>query len=276
MLLPPTLFRFSFSWRVHHARYPSGPAHDEPTAYIAPSSPCPSACLPAPRSALVHPLCLGVHGIYKHHSASVDSLLPLPLPVSFQSPASLFSTSSLSLTLNKKSLLIARNLWDSAPRRLTSSSFFYLFLHLYLSAFLVPAFIPLSPSFAFFSWNKLRVSASACSYYCSFFANYLYTRVCIVVACLRWLDSKAEILFSLSFSLPLSSLTPAYRFVDSKGTLTTTFDRTTMGGGETYSHPFIPLPRRMLRVYPVSRVTKCTRRHPPSSARACTCRFSVL
>lgn len=149
MLLPPTLFRFSFSWRVHHARYPSGPAHDEPTAYIAPSSPCPSTCLPAPRSALLHPLCLGVHGIYKHHSASVDSLLPLP--VSFQSPASLFSTSSLSLTLNKKSLLIARNLWDSAPRRLTSSSFFYLFLHLYSSAFLVHLrlyrFLPVLRSF---------------------------------------------------------------------------------------------------------------------------------
>lgn len=153
MLLPPTLFRFSFSWRVHHARYPSGPAHDEPTVYIAPSSlpPLPDSpfCLPipAPRSALVHPLCLGVHGIYKHHSASVDSLpLCLPLPPSPPSPhlvpvASLSSTLPLSLILNKKSLLIARNLWDSAPRRLTSNFFFYLFLHLCFYTFTSCSFL---------------------------------------------------------------------------------------------------------------------------------------
>lgn len=157
----------------------------------------------------------------------------------------------------------------------TCVKFFSLFIFtlIFVRFSRTPAFIPLSPSFAFFSWNKLGVSASAPITVLS--SQIIYIYVCIVVACRCWFDSKAEILFSLS--LPLSSsLTPACRFVDSKGTLTTTFDRTTMGGGETCSHPFIPLPRRMLRVYPVSRVTKCTRRHPPSSARACTCRLSVL
>lgn len=177
MLLPPTLFRFSFSWRVHHARYPSGPAHDEPTAYIAPSSPCPSACLPAPRSALVHPLCLGVHGIYKHHSASVDSLLLLPLSVSFQSPASLFSTSSLSLTLNKKSLLIARNLWDSAPHRLLRQVLFSIYFYTYICPLfwytcVYTAFSQFCVLFLEQTWRKCFSS-----YYCSFFANYLYIRM---------------------------------------------------------------------------------------------------
>lgn len=181
MLLPPTLFRFSFSWRVHHARYPSGPAHDEPTAYIAPSSPCPSACLPAPRSALAHPLCLGVHGIYKHHSASVDSLLLLPPPRLVPVAClSLFSTSSLSLTLNKKSLLIARNLWDSAPHRLASSSFFSIYFYTYICPLFsyTCVYIPLSPSFAFFSWNKLRVSASAPITVLSSQIIYIYVRYC--------------------------------------------------------------------------------------------------
>lgn len=125
--------------------------------------------LPAPRSALVHPLCLGVHGIYKHHSASVDSLF-LP-PVSFQSPASLSSTLPLSLTLNKKSLLIARNLWDTAPHRLTSSFFLYLFLYLIFVHFFVPAFVPFPPVRVLFL--KLR---KCVRFYYRFFANYLHMR----------------------------------------------------------------------------------------------------
>lgn len=158
----------------------------------------------------------------------------------------------------------------------TCVKFFFLFNFtlIFVRFSRTPAFMPLSPSFAFFSWNKLGVSASAPITVLSSQIIYIYTYVLSLhVVAGSTLRLKY---YSLSLSLPPSSLTPACRFVDSKGTLTTTFDRTTMGGGETYSHPFIPLPRRMLRVYPVSRVTKCTRRHPPSSARACTCRLSVL
>lgn len=177
MLLPPTLFRFSFSWRVHHARYPSGPAHDEPTAYIAPSSPCPSACLPAPRSALAHPLCLGVHGIYKHHSASVDSLLLLPPPRLVPVAClSLFYLVSLSLTLNKKSLLIARNLWDSASPSTCVKFFFSIYFYTYIRPLF--SYTCVYTAFSQFCVLFLEQTSRKCfsSYYCSFFANYLYIR----------------------------------------------------------------------------------------------------
>lgn len=47
-------------------------AHDEPAVHHPHTFPLPFPPGRAPRSAFAHPLCLGVHGIYKHHSASVD------------------------------------------------------------------------------------------------------------------------------------------------------------------------------------------------------------
>lgn len=177
---------------------------------------------PPPRALLLacpHPaplwctLCVSAFTVFTstiQHLSTRFSCSPSP-SLSFQSPASLFSTSSLSLTLNKKSLLIARNLWDSAPHRLASSSFFlFIFTLIFVRFSRTPAFIPLSPSFAFFSWNKLRVSASAPITVLS--SQIIYIYVCIVVACRCWFDSKAEILFSLSSSVLVDSSIPLCRF----------------------------------------------------------------
>lgn len=120
-------------------------------------------------------------------------------------PLSLFSTSSLSLTLNKKSLLIARNLWDSASPSTCVKFFFSIYFYTYICPLFsyTCVYTPLSPSFAFFSWNKLRVSASAPITVLSSQIIYIYVR--IVVACRCWFDSKAEILFSLSSSVLVDS-----------------------------------------------------------------------
>lgn len=135
------------------SRYPPGPsAHDEPAAvrHPLPLPVTPSYSPPgrASRSAFAHPLCLGVHGIYKHHSASVDSLAPsASLPsFSLELLASLSSsTLPLSLTLNKKKnsvLLITRDLWDSAapPPPHSGCDSFLVYLYAYFLT-LVPIYI---------------------------------------------------------------------------------------------------------------------------------------
>lgn len=189
MLLPPTLFRFSFSWRVHYARCLSGPAHDEPTSYIAPSSPLlssPFSFLPACR----HPaplwctLCVSVFMVFTSTIQHLSTCFSL---VSFQSPASLSFTLPLSLALNKKSLLIARNLWDS--RSLStyvenfsfSPPFIFIFTFIFLISlrsrrffFLgVLAFVSFSPVSIFPSRNKL----CNCFYYCLQII-YTHVRIC--------------------------------------------------------------------------------------------------
>lgn len=102
-----------------------------PHLFLSPFLP---ACLPAcPHPApLWCTLCVSAFTVFTSIIQHLSTRFSLP--VSFQSPASLSSTLPLSLTLNKKSLLIARNLRHSVPHRLTSSFFFfsYLFLSLYL------------------------------------------------------------------------------------------------------------------------------------------------
>lgn len=178
---------------------------------------------PPPRALLLacpHPaplwctLCVSAFTVFTstiQHLSTRFSCSPSPSRSS-RLPLSLFSTSSLSLTLNKKSLLIARNLWDSAPHRLLRQVLFSIYFYTYICTLF--SYTCVYTAFSQFCVLFLEQTSRKCfsSYYCSFFANYLYIYVCIVVACRCWFDSKAEILFSLSSSVLVDSSMPLCRF----------------------------------------------------------------
>lgn len=91
-------------------------------------------------------------------------------------PLSLFYLVSLSLTLNKKSLLIARNLWDSASPSTCVKFFFSIYFYTYIRPLF--SYTCVYTAFSQFCVLFLEQTSRKCfsSYYCSFFANYLYTR----------------------------------------------------------------------------------------------------
>lgn len=174
-VLPPTPFRSFFSWRVPPravllARHTMNRPRTSPPFHSIPLS----SALPAPRFALAHPLCLGVHGIYKHHSASVDSL----------SSSSSFSSSpivpvsclplppfaSLSLLLHKKSfLLIACCLtWFPLPVDAIESRrdfIFHIFLHFFYLAESICRFLLILLIFSLTDSLSFNVNACVSSYY---------------------------------------------------------------------------------------------------------------